>query len=156
MTKRLETNICGCCTGVDTKTPVKIAITAMVSNMGLNLLFVGLLIHWQFQGPHAGLALASSVAAYLNAGLLYRGLRKQQHYQPAADWLRLSLSVIFACVMMAAVIHWWLPEASVWVESDAVWRAGNLAVVISLGALAYAISVLLAGVRPSQFVRGAN
>jgi putative peptidoglycan lipid II flippase len=140
----------------DTKTPVKIAITAMVSNMGLNLLFVGLLIHWQFQGPHAGLALASSVAAYLNAGLLYRGLRKQQHYQPAADWLRLSLSVIFACVMMAAVIHWWLPEASVWVESDAVWRAGNLAVVISLGALAYAISVLLAGVRPSQFVRGAN
>ncbi len=54
----------------DTKTPVKIAIAAMVTNMVLNLVFVGLLLSQGFEGPHAGLALASSAAAYLNAMLL--------------------------------------------------------------------------------------
>jgi putative peptidoglycan lipid II flippase len=140
----------------DTRTPVKIAITAMVSNMVLNLLFVGLMLHWHFQGPHAGLALASSLAAYLNAGLLYRGLRKQQHYRPAADWPRLFLSVVFACVVMAAAINWWIPEATVWAGQSAVWRAGSLLTVIVLGVISYGISALIAGVRPGQFVRGAN
>ncbi|NNK38266.1 MAG: murein biosynthesis integral membrane protein MurJ, partial [Xanthomonadales bacterium] len=64
----------------DTKTPVKIAITAMVANMVLNLVFVGSLLAIDFRGPHTGLALASSAAAYLNAGLLYRMLRKQEAY----------------------------------------------------------------------------
>ena len=140
----------------DTRTPVKIAIAAMVSNMGLNLLFVGLMVHWQFQGPHAGLALASSLAAYLNAGLLFRGLRKQQHYRPATDWRRLILSVVFACVVMTAALLWWLPEATVWAGQGALWRAASLTAVIVLGVLAYGITVQLTGVRPNQFVRGAN
>ncbi len=65
----------------DTRSPVKIAIIAMVSNMGLNFIFVGVLLAMAFKGPHTGLALASSVAAYINAGMLYRGLRKQGAYR---------------------------------------------------------------------------
>jgi putative peptidoglycan lipid II flippase len=140
----------------DTRTPVKIAIVAMVSNMALNLLFVGLMVHWHFQGPHAGLALASSLAAYLNAGLLLRGLRKQRHYRPATGWLRLILSVVLACIVMTAAILWWLPEATVWTGQAALWRAASLTIVIVLGVLAYGITALLTGVRPNQFVRGAN
>ena len=70
----------------DTKTPVKIAIIALVSNMLLNFLFVGTLLAMQFKGPHTGLALASSVAAYINAGLLFRALLRQGTYRPEAGW----------------------------------------------------------------------
>ena len=73
----------------DTKTPVKIAIIAMASNMVLNLAFVASLLAIGFRGPHTGLALASSLAAYINAGLLYRMLRRQGAYQPERGWRRL-------------------------------------------------------------------
>ena len=46
----------------DTKTPVKIGIIAMVSNMAFNLMLV-----WHFK--HVGLAFASTLSAFLNAGV---------------------------------------------------------------------------------------
>ena len=56
----------------DTKTPVRIGIIAMVSNMVMNIAFVVPLHHY-WQIGHAGLALATAGSAWLNAGLLYRG-----------------------------------------------------------------------------------
>ena len=57
----------------DTATPVKIGIQAMVANMVMNLCFTLPLMHFWNIG-HVGLALATSLAAMLNAGLLFRGL----------------------------------------------------------------------------------
>lgn len=54
----------------DTKTPVKIGIIAMVANMVFNLILI-------FPLAHAGLALATSLSAWLNGYLLWRGLRKE-------------------------------------------------------------------------------
>ena len=59
----------------DMRTPVRIGIIAMVANMLLNAAFVFPLMWWLNLG-HVGLALATSVAAWLNAMLLYRGLRR--------------------------------------------------------------------------------
>jgi len=59
----------------DTKTPVKIGIWAMAINMVLNLSLI-----WSLQ--HAGLALATSLAAFVNAGLLFMGLYRQGVYRP--------------------------------------------------------------------------
>ena len=69
----------------DTATPVKIGIVAMVANMLLNLAFVLPLMHFSQLG-HVGLALATSVAAWLNAGLLWRGLRREQVYVFQPGW----------------------------------------------------------------------
>ena len=67
------------------RTPVRIGIIAMVSNMGLNVLFVLPLMHfWQI--GHVGLALATSCSAFLNAGLLFLGLYKAKVYQPEKGW----------------------------------------------------------------------
>jgi len=79
----------------DTKTPVKIAVIAMVTNMVLNIALV-------FPLQHAGLALATSMAAALNAFLLYKGLRKIDVYRPVAGWLWLSWRVVVSCLSMAA------------------------------------------------------
>ncbi|MDH5485779.1 MAG: murein biosynthesis integral membrane protein MurJ, partial [Gammaproteobacteria bacterium] len=43
----------------DVKTPVKIAIRAMIANMFLNVLFVVPMVMYNIEGPHTGLALAT-------------------------------------------------------------------------------------------------
>ena len=57
----------------DMKTPVKIGIIAMVSNMVLNVVFVFPLM-WYYDMGHVGLALATSASAWINAALLYLSL----------------------------------------------------------------------------------
>ena len=63
----------------DIKTPVKIALLILVLTQGMNALFIGPL-------HHAGLALATSLGACGNAGLLYWGLRRRGVYRPGAGW----------------------------------------------------------------------
>ncbi|HBO12832.1 MAG TPA: murein biosynthesis integral membrane protein MurJ, partial [Halieaceae bacterium] len=69
----------------DMVTPVRIGIRAMVANMVLNIAFVVPLMVYLDLG-HVGLALATSVAAYLNAGLLWRGLRREGIYRFDPAW----------------------------------------------------------------------
>ncbi|WP_121495394.1 murein biosynthesis integral membrane protein MurJ [Teredinibacter purpureus] len=87
----------------DTRTPVRIGIIAMVVNMGMNLLFV-LPFHFYWQMGHAGLALATSCSAFLNAGLLYRGLRREKVYQPDDLWLRFGGQMLIANIAMVAFL----------------------------------------------------
>ena len=87
----------------DTVTPVKIGIVAMVVNMVLNLLFVLPLMHYWNAG-HMGLALATSVAAFLNAGLLLRGLLRSGVYQVHGGWGSYTLRLSAATAGMAAVV----------------------------------------------------
>jgi len=139
----------------DTKTPVKIAITAMVSNMLLNFLFVGVLLAMSFKGPHMGLALASSLAAYINAGLLYRGLRLQGAYQPEPGWFRVSAAVLLASICMLAGIWWFSADATVWVAEPAAARAARLAWLVCGAVLVYFVALFLAGFRKHHLEKGA-
>jgi putative peptidoglycan lipid II flippase len=140
----------------DTRTPVKIAIAAMVTNMVLNLAFVGALMGVGFAGPHAGLALASSIAAYLNAGLLYLGLRRRQVYEPEHGWLRVWLAVIVACAAMAALLVFITGDLQSWFEASAALRIRNLALTIGSGTLIYAIIGLITGLRKHDLLRGSR
>src|SRR5690606_12674481 len=58
----------------NTATPVKIGVVAMVANMILNIAFVLPLLRLEL--GHMGLALATSASAFLNAGMLFWGLRR--------------------------------------------------------------------------------
>jgi len=140
----------------DTRTPVKIAVTAMVSNMVLNLLFVGLLLNNGFEGPHAGLALASSAAAYLNAGLLYRGLRKREVYVPEHGWLRLWVAVILACITMGSLLIFMTHDTDSWLQADAALRVKNLALTIVFGIIVYVFTTMVAGLKKHDLLRGAK
>ena len=140
----------------DTKTPVKIAIAAMATNMLLNLVFVGLLLHKDFEGPHAGLALASSVAAYLNAFLLYRGLRKRAVYKPEKGWISLWASVILACSTMAALLIFMTQDIESWLQAAATLRVKNLALIIAFGVILYVFTSMLTGLKKHHLVRGAK
>ena len=81
----------------DTKTPVKIGIIALLVNMLLNVAFVVPWYQSGAPGPHAGLALATSLSSFLNAGLLYRGLRRDGVIRHRLGWSRFLLRVLVAC-----------------------------------------------------------
>ncbi|MFT7562986.1 MAG: putative peptidoglycan lipid II flippase [Bacteroidia bacterium] len=140
----------------DPKTPVKFGLLAMAANFIMNLIFVGSLVSWGFAGPHAGLALASSLAAYLNAGMLYRGLRKKGVYRPGSGWLRLFSIVSLACAAMAAMLMLGAPNGENWMALTAVNRAFDLLIYIFFGASVFALCCWIAGIRPNQFSRGAS
>ena len=140
----------------DTTTPVKIAIAAMVTNMGLNLLFVGLLLVRGFEGPHAGLALASSVAAYLNAALLYRGLRARDVLCLEKGWLRLWIAVLLACGSMAALLYFMTHDIQAWLQASALLRVRNLSLTIMFGVLIYIFICMVAGIKKHDLLRGSN
>ena len=124
----------------DTKTPVKIGIIAMVANMVLNLMLV-----WHFK--HMGLALATALSAWLNAGLLYYGLRERGVYQPGPGWTMMLIRFAIAGAVMAAVVYWLAGQTPVWFEGRALARAGWLAILVPTGAISYVMVLLLLGMR---------
>jgi putative peptidoglycan lipid II flippase len=140
----------------DTSTPVKIAIGAMVTNMVLNLVFVGLLLFNGFEGPHAGLALASSIAAYLNAMLLYRGLRKRGVYMPERGWLRLWVAVIVACTAMGGLLFFMTYDIENWHQASVFLRVKNLSLSIIFGVIIYIFTCMVAGLKTHDLLRGAK
>lgn len=131
----------------DTKTPVKVGVIAMVANMGLNIVFVVTLLHLAIPGAHAGLALATSLSAFLNAGLLLRGLLRQQVYQPDHGWRRLFGQVFLACIVMCGVLWWLAGDLGHWLQADTWQRITDLALVVPVGVGVYFVVLWLSGVR---------
>lgn len=143
----------------DTKTPVRIAVAAMLLNMVLNVVFItftaiylnaglaGVLSMqldegWlsmlaQQPGAHAGLAVASAASAWLNAGLLWRGVKRHGHAPGVSELMPVLWRCLLACLVMGVVLfmlpHAWFPA-----ETDsALWRVGQLVGLIVIGGLCY-------------------
>jgi putative peptidoglycan lipid II flippase len=134
----------------DTRTPVKVAIRAMLSNMVMNVLFVVPLVLLKVPGAHAGLALATALASYINAGLLYRHLRCDEVYHPHAGWIRLLWQILLAVTVMVALLLWGVPAADNWSVMSAAQRAASLGVWVAVGVVAYLLTLRLTGLRLSM------
>jgi len=130
----------------DTRTPVKIGIIALVANMVFNLMLV-----WHLR--HMGLALATALSAWLNAGLLWHGLRKAGIYQAQAGWGVLLLRLLVAGGLMSAAIFVLAAQTDVWFAGLAWQRALWLLAVVLCGVLVYAVALLALGLRPRHLRR---
>jgi len=124
----------------DTRTPVKIAVIAMATNMLLNLALI-------LPMAHAGLALATSLAALLNAWLLYRGLRKQAVFNPLPGWRNFLVRIIMASSCMALLLWWGSGDVSIWLTMGTIERAWHLFGWIIGGMLMYFVSLGILGFR---------
>ncbi|MCE9685286.1 murein biosynthesis integral membrane protein MurJ [Shewanella sp. AS16] len=131
----------------DTRTPVRYGIIAMVSNMGLNLVFA-------IPFGYVGLAIATSMSALLNAGLLYRGLHLAGIYRVGGQTLRFFIKAVVATLMMVLVLYYLTPPLSAWLQWQLAERAMALAGLIFTGALSYILSLLLLGIRPWKMKPG--
>ena len=137
----------------DMKTPVRIGVIAMLLNMLFNVILVAWL-HFFHQVGHVGLALATSLSAAINAGLLLRGLRLSGSYNPAPGWLAFLARMVFGCGAMVAVIllmlDFWSGQ---WIAWNAWQRIWHLAAICLSGLLVFLLSLLLAGMRPRDLMR---
>ncbi|MDY7218222.1 murein biosynthesis integral membrane protein MurJ [Denitrificimonas sp. JX-1] len=124
----------------DLKTPVRIAIICMVINMLLNLILI-----WPLQ--HVGLALATSLASMLNAGLLLLGLYRTGVYKPAPGWLLFALRLTIACVAMLALVFWLNEPSNEWFAWGWHQRAWQVAVLVCGGMVVFAVALFASGIR---------
>ena len=134
----------------DTKTPVKIGVIAMISNMGYNILLVVPMVIAGYASPHLGLAIATTLSGWQQVFMLYRGLQRQSVYslsQENRGWLLKSLP---ALLLMALVIFVFNPDASVWSGMQALERAGRLCVIIAAAAITFIATLVLTGARPDD------
>lgn len=134
----------------DTKTPVRIGIIALMANMALNVVFVVPWVLLGFVGPHAGLALATSVGAFINAGLLFRALKREGVLLPMPGWRKFLLQVSGASMVMAVVVWFVAGPLASWQALGVMMQMTRLLLVISLGAAVYAATLWLAGLRPND------
>lgn len=134
----------------DTRTPVKVGLIALVVNFVLSVSLAWWLTRVGYAGSHAGLALATSVAAIVNAWLLYNGLRKLKVVTHANDWAKLLLryavanaAMIFCLRLMHRPLDWWF-------DASLLQRSAWLGLVIVTAVCTYFFVLLLLGMRPSH------
>lgn len=135
----------------DTRTPVKIGLIALAVNFGLSVILAWYLTSIDFAGSHAGLALAISVAAILNAWLLYRGLRKEAVVRHSPGWFALLLRVVVANTAMCVVLLQVYRPVDWWIAASSAERVYWLGVSVVAGAAVYFVALLVLGMRLSQF-----
>ncbi len=130
--------------GQNIKTPVKIGVVAMVFNTLFCALFIGPL-------AHAGLALASSLASYINCGLLLFLLLRRKIYQPSPGWGRFVIQLSIANTLVAAYLIFMSGEVASWLARPAAMRLSLLLAHVMAAILIYLLALCVCGVRPGQF-----
>lgn len=135
----------------DTRTPVKIALRAMAVKLALNLALVTPLYLHDVSWAHAGLALGTSLAAWVQSAMLYRGLRRDEAYRPQRGWGRLLAQLGLASAIMAAALVTVTPGFDQWVDYS-IWRRALTLCALILPAAGVFFAVLwLSGVRLGHF-----
>ena len=129
----------------DTRTPVRIAFIALFANLLLNLVLM-------FPLAHAGLALATTLSAMLNALLLLRALRSQGIYTPVPGWSVRMLRVVIACLVMAVLVIYGVSTGETWLEMARWERVWRLLLLIVTAAGGYLLTLILVGIRRRDFV----
>jgi putative peptidoglycan lipid II flippase len=133
----------------DTKTPVKIGLVALAVNFVLSVTFAWLLTRAGHPGSHAGLALAISIAAIVNAWLLYRGLRRDDVVRHSSDWLPLLARFAIANIAMAGCLLLMSRPIEWWLASGTAGRSLWLAITVAAAAAVYFGVLWLSGLRPA-------
>ena len=130
----------------DMKTPVRIGVIAVAANIVMKAVFVAPL-YFLFNLGHVGLALATALAAYVNAGLLYRGLRRTGIYRPEQGWRMLLVRYGIANLAMVLTLLGLLQVWNDWAAWDWLQRALRLGGLCGAGFVVYIVALLAVGVR---------
>lgn len=136
----------------DTKTPVKIGVIAMLCNIILNLAFLWIWTTYSLPGPHAALALATSISAYINAILLFIMLKKSVSISMQTGWMKYLVQVSTASILMMIALYQVLPLTSQWLDWSGFNRIAALLGFMLLGAVLYIVALAVLGVRRKHFV----
>lgn len=127
------------------RTPVRIGIIAMVSNMIFNILLI-----WPL--AHAGIALATSLSAFINMGLLYYFLQKKKIYQPRTGWGFFLFRLLMANSLLALWLYFSAGDLQWWLTHPGLLRVKHLIFILTFSFIIYFIGLWLAGVKPRDLL----
>ncbi len=129
----------------DTQTPMRIAVIAIAVNVVLSIVLVRSM-------QHAGLALAISIAAWVNSGLLFLILLKQKVFVPLQGWLWFLSRIAIAVIVMAFCLRYFDQSDADWYQQSLAQRFWHLSILVAAGAGSYLLSLMLLGLRPKQLL----
>ena len=93
----------------------------------------------------------TSLAGYVNAGLLFYFLIKRRLFTQASSWGRFTLQLLFANLLLILWLLWKVPPTQVWVEWHWSTRIIELLLDVSVGALVYTAGLWIARMRVKDF-----
>jgi putative peptidoglycan lipid II flippase len=131
------------------RTPVRIALISLAVTQALNLALIIPL-------RHAGLALSISLAACVNAGLLYQGLRRHGIFTPRPGWTGFVVRIAIALAAMAAALFFLVGEEARWLVMGTGEKVGRTIVVVGGACIVYFGSLFGLGFRLADFRRRAG
>lgn len=129
----------------DTRTPLRISFASIGANLLLSVTLMPVL-------GHVGLALATALAAWGNAGLLAMVLYRRGHWRPDPRLRQRALRICAAAALMGLAL-WGLQRGLVgWLALGETWRMAALALLVAGGAAVYGAAALLLGAtRPAEW-----
>jgi putative peptidoglycan lipid II flippase len=125
------------------KRPVRYAVVSLAAGMAVSVILFGVNRVAPFPAPHVVLAASTSLTACLNAGLLFRQLRREQVFAPEPGWGVFVFRVGGALIAMIALVILFSGPLTLWLALDDLHRIIRLALVI-MGAIGVYFAVLFA------------
>jgi putative peptidoglycan lipid II flippase len=122
----------------DTKTPVKVAVVGLLSNLAIMLTLI-----WSM--GHVGIALATAGAAWINGGILCYILIKRGHFTPDERLKRRLPRIFLASLAMAVVLVAADVAVTRYVPDGLVFQASALGAMVVLGLAVYGLAGQLLG-----------
>ena len=101
---------------------------------------------------HAGIALATSLSAVLNASLLFYFLRKRGFYVPCEGWGYFGLRLVVANLALGVWLWLGRGELQDWLAGSSLWRIEHLALLLGGAGVIYGASLWLTGLRPAHLL----
>lgn len=130
----------------DMKTPVKIAVAALLTNVVMNLALIG-------PFAHVGLAAATTLSAFMNAGLLYWFLVKQKVFTPLPGWKKLWLQVGLANIVLIGFVLFLRPDTLEWLAFGAWMRLAWLSGLVLAAIAIYGLILWALGIHPKKVLK---
>ncbi len=127
------------------RTPVRIGVIAMIANMLFNFLFI-----WPL--AHAGIALATSLAAFINSGCLFYFLRSQKFYRPREGWKLFAIRILITNLILAIWLWFGADDITTWIHQHAMWRVTHLSFLLLSSIALYFILLWITGIRPHHLL----
>jgi putative peptidoglycan lipid II flippase len=127
----------------DTRTPVRYAVQSVGVNLAGNLILIPLLGRYGY--GHVGPPLATALASSLNVWMLYRTLRKRDHFRTDARLRRRVPRLAAASLIMGAMLFWLTPLIDPYLTGPILRRAAGLIGLVGAGVGVYAVACFLTG-----------
>ena len=134
----------------DTRYPVNAALKAVICNFILNITFVLYLVNTNFNGAHIGLALATSISAYVNFFFLLKTALKTKIFVMDKHTFIILIKSLIATLIMSIFILFFDLTKQTWMNYSFTDRAVNLSLLIISATIIYFIMLYLFNTKPKN------